>query len=241
MRTTIAEFEADWRHLARSGRARALVERLGANEPHLATVGLVDLTGLIELLAPTSSLSPTRRAELIAALVRQAHIDPLVERTILQAILPGLIGVGASLSWGRGGGWVDPGEFAGDLLSSALEVIRGFAGEDRPYALLDILNAVRHRLRRARQRHRRYVVRQAICDPPDSPDPLDCHAEAIERIEFARTLERARLSRNERALLIGNVVIGYTLSELGEASGIDRRELGARRRRLADRLALVGP
>ena len=69
-------------------------------------------------------------------------------RAILQALLPGLVTVARRLSWGSGGDWVDGRSFFSDLLTTTWEVISDWSGQDRPYALLDILSATRCRMRR---------------------------------------------------------------------------------------------
>ena len=52
------------------------------------------------------------------------------------------------LQWGRGGEWQDGEEFFGELLSTTWLVLQEWSGQDRPYAVLDLLSAIRCRLRR---------------------------------------------------------------------------------------------
>ena len=50
--------------------------------------------------------------------------------------------------WGSGGDWDGGGAFFADPVTTAWEVIVDWAGDDRDYAVLDLLSAIRCRLRR---------------------------------------------------------------------------------------------
>ena len=56
--------------------------------------------------------------------------------------------VAGKLRWGQGGEWQDGEEFFGELLSTTWLVLQEWAGQDRPYAVLDLLSAIRCRVRR---------------------------------------------------------------------------------------------
>ena len=87
-------------------------------------------------------------ARLIRVLLREAGADPFICRMLVQALIPGLVTVAGKLQWGRGGEWRDGEEFFGELLSTTWLVLQEWAGQDRPYAVLDLLSAIRCRLRR---------------------------------------------------------------------------------------------
>ncbi len=78
----------------------------------------------------------------------------MIPRALLQALVPGLLSVAKRLSWGRGGDWESGGPFFSDLVTTAWEVIADWAGQDRPYAALDLLSAIRCRSRRQLVAHR---------------------------------------------------------------------------------------
>ncbi len=67
---------------------------------------------------------------------------------LVQALIPGLVTVAGKLQWGHGGEWRDGEEFFGELLSTTWLVLQEWSGQDRPYAVLDLLSAIRCRLRR---------------------------------------------------------------------------------------------
>ena len=87
-------------------------------------------------------------ARLVRVLLREADADPFICRMLVQALLPGLVTVAGKLRWGRGGEWQDGEEFFGELLSTTWLVLQEWSGQDRPYAVLDLLSAIRCRLRR---------------------------------------------------------------------------------------------
>ena len=87
-------------------------------------------------------------AAVVRVLLRESGSDTLVPRILLQALIPGMLHIAARLRWGRGGAWPDGSSFFTELISVTWEVISGWAGQDRPYAVLDLLSAARCRIRR---------------------------------------------------------------------------------------------
>ncbi len=69
-------------------------------------------------------------------------------RFLIQALLPGLLTVAKRLRWGQGGEWDDGSEFFSETLSITWMVLFEWSGQDRPYAVLDLLSAIRCRMRR---------------------------------------------------------------------------------------------
>ena len=87
-------------------------------------------------------------ARLVSVLLREAGSDPFMTRMLVQVLMPGLVTVAGKLQWGRGGEWEDGNEFFGELLTTAWFVVQEWAGQERPYAVLDLLSAIRCRMRR---------------------------------------------------------------------------------------------
>jgi DNA-directed RNA polymerase specialized sigma24 family protein len=106
----------------------------------------------IEVLAHMRAASGRHRREeaahIVRVLLREAGADPFVTRMLVQALVPGLVTVAGKLRWGQGGEWQDASEFFAELLSTTWLVVQEWAGQDRPYAVLDVLSAVRCRQRR---------------------------------------------------------------------------------------------
>ena len=103
-------------------------------------------------------------ARLVRVLLREADADPFIGRMLVQALLPGLVTVAGKLRWGQGGDWQDGEEFFGELLATTWLVLREWAGQDRPYAVLDLLSAIRCRLRRQLFRAKDLGERAATLD-----------------------------------------------------------------------------
>jgi hypothetical protein len=166
-------------------------------------------------------------------MLRSEAVDPLISRAILQAILPGLVTVARRLAWGAGGDWTHGGAFFADLLATAWEVIIEWSGQDRAYAVLDLLSAVRCRSRRQLLRQRT-TRRETLLDPdlashatsyPFGRTALDDLAIAIDN------LSGHGLDPADAAVLYGHRVLGLSINELANISGESRRRLERRRDR----------
>jgi hypothetical protein len=169
-------------------------------------------------------------------MVRTQSVHQLIPRAILQALVPGLVTVARRLSWGAGGEWADGGTFFTDLTTTAWEVITEWSGQDRPYALLDLLSAVRCRMRR------QIMNRRSDREIAASPDlerrlglrtstelsDLEILAQAID------DLSGNQLDPTDAAVLYGNRVLGLSMTELAKMTGRSRRFLTDRRRRAED-------
>jgi len=231
----IDQLNAEWGSLCVSSESRRALTRLAAAEPLIASIGVDDLGALVGALRHASgTLGRTDAAEALRAMLRSQAVHPLLPRAVLQAIVPGLVTVARRLAWGAGGDWEDGGAFFADLLATAWEVIIAWSGEDRAYAVLDLLSAVRCRLRRQilRQRaaHERVELgleaREDLLGRPgaDMTD-LDALARAIE------DLRGHGIDPSDAAVLYGNRVLGLSIAELAQLTGRTRRNLTERRQR----------
>jgi hypothetical protein len=231
---------AEWEATCRSPESLLALSRLAEAEVEVAALGVSDLGALLGALRRAEG--PEERdhaARILQAMLRSQAVHPLVPRAILQALVPGLITVAQRLGWGAGGEWDDGGAFFADLLATAWEVIVAWSGQDRSYAVLDLLSAIRCRLRREAERHRatrRHVALGLDADSTGPPDhsggitDLDVLARAIE------TLAGQGLDASDAAVLYGNCVLGLSISELARMTGRSRRHLDGRRHRAAQEL-----
>ena len=171
-------------------------------------------------------------ARLISVLLRESADDPFLSRVLVQALLPGLIGVAGKLRWGKGGEWRDTDEFFGELLETAWLVLQEWAGQDRPYAVLDLLSAIRCRMRRqlfrAKDRNGR-AVPLGVETEDSSWGRAETGLEELTRILIER--HRGGMRPEEVQVLYANSVLGYSISELATMTGRDRRLLYAYRHR----------
>lgn len=239
----MSQLDEDWRAVCRSPASRAALRRLCEVEPDVAAVGATDLGELVRALRPPLRGLGARRPEervrpavTLRAMLRSQGVHPLVPRAILQAILPGLVGVARRLSWGTGGEWGDGGSFFVDAISTAWEVIVEWSGEDREYAVLDLLSAVRCRLRRQLLRHRAQTARADPTPSVDAVRPVPCGLGASDLDELAHAIDGlygSGIAAADAAVLYAHGVLGYSMTELAAVTGRSRRHLGARRDRAA--------
>lgn len=228
---------ADWEARARSPEAVVALRRLAQAEPALDRSDWRDLEDLLCWLRGARSCGEREEAAaVVRAMLRAADVHPLVPRAVLQAVVPGLVSVARRLSWGAGGDWEDPAAFFTDCVCTAWEVIVEWSGDDRAYPVLDVLSAVRCRLRRQLVRQRRarqqLVLGFEVASLPTVPwqrgqSDLDELARAI------GDLEDAGADPGDTAVLYAHRVLGYSISELSRRTGRSRRHLGQRRDRAA--------
>jgi hypothetical protein len=233
----------DWESLRRSQASRDALRALAHAEPEVARIGAADLGDLVEALIGSSRAAQRtergrRERDLAGALFRAAlrsgHVHPLVSRALVQALVPGLVGVARRLTWGKGGEWESQGAFFVDTITTAWEVVEEWGGQDRPYAVLDVLSAVRCRLRRRVRRHQNLRLSERLA-AEDERLPEGATLSGSDAEELARAIDRERpgLDAGDAAVLYAHRVLGYSLSEISARSGHSRRFLAARRDRAA--------
>jgi hypothetical protein len=105
-----------------------------------------DLRDVVDALEIRSTLCVLERAQIVRVLLEDAN-DPLVHRTLLQTLLPGVVSVCRQLRFGDGI-IRDPSETLATAVALASELLVDWAGESRQYSAPDILSALRGRLRR---------------------------------------------------------------------------------------------
>jgi hypothetical protein len=241
----IEQLNAEWRTLGRSPGAVRVLHALAARDPDLAR--LVHGSGpgperpgpcatpcdLIEFMGRASGRQARERAAaLVRVLLREAELDPLVARFLLQALIPGMLTIAARLRWGQGGDWRDGSEFFTELVSTTWEVLADWAGQDRPFAVLDVLSAARCRIRRQLFRERDLRKRHVHATPEVMATKTARSETELE--ELARTLLDLRqrgMRPEEIEVIYAQHVLGYSISELAAVTGRDRRSLYVRRDR----------
>ena len=235
--------QQDWESRRRTASSRDALSALVRAEPDVGAVGARDLGDLVDTLVGTAPSARgagrgpeerARAAALFRAMLRSGCVHPLVPRALVQALTPGLLGVGRRLGWGQGGEWDSSAAFTLDAIATAWEVVEEWIGQDRPYAVLDVLSAVRCRLRRRIVRHRTMQRSERLVSFEDHLSERAA-VDGSEVEELARAIERERgnLDAADALVLYAHRVLGYSLSELAAWSGHSRRLLAARRDRAA--------
>jgi hypothetical protein len=244
----IQQLNAEWRTLGRSPGAVQVLHLLAERDPGLAR--LVLGTGpehpgpcptpfdLIDFMGRASGRQPREQAAaLVSVLLREADVDPMVPRFLVQALIPGMLTIAARLRWGQGGDWSDGSEFFTELVSTTWEVVSDWAGQDRPFAVLDVLSAARCRIRRQLFRERD-LRKQHVRLTPDvtaqRTDQSETDLEQLTRVLI--DLHQQGMQPEEVGVMYAQHVLGYSISELATVTGRDRRSLYSRRDRGQRRL-----
>jgi len=230
----IDQLMIDWQGVSRGAEAERALNLLAAQEFDVASTGACDLFELVaKLRGAIGDPAGTWAPAVVQAMLRSASLHPLIPRSILQAILPGLVTVARRLSWGAGGEWPDGGTFFSDLLTTSWEVINEWSGDNRPYALLDILSAIRCRMRR------QIVGGRTAKERPIGPDfERQLTTGACSGLSDLEVLARAildlsgtQLDPTGAAVLYGHRVLGLSMTEMSKMTGRSRRFLADRKKR----------
>jgi hypothetical protein len=247
----IEQLNTEWRTLGRSAGAVRALHRLAERDADLSR--LVHGPGSGSAAVPPPCPTPSdlidhmrqakgirgreEAAALIRLMLKEAPLDPLVVRCLIQALLPGLLTIAARLRWGQGGDWDDGSEFFSETLSTTWMVVTDWAGQDRPYAVLDLLSAIRCRMRRrlfrARDLRQQQVQMTAgVFEPRARNTETDLEVLARTLIDLRQEGMRAE----DVEVLYAHHVLGFSIAELALSTGRDRRSLYARRDRGRRRL-----
>ena len=167
-------------------------------------------------------------ARLIRVLLREAGSDPFIGRMLVQALIPGLISVASVLQWGVGGEWRDGDEFFAELISTTWLVVQEWAGQDRAYAVLDLLSAIRCRLRRHLLRSKELSNRLLPLESADYDRDMRNETDLEELARILINLHSEGMDHEEVQLLYAQHVLGYTIAELATTSGRERRARSTR-------------
>jgi hypothetical protein len=243
----IDNMTAEWQYVGRSPGAVRALRAVAGRDPGLSGLVLGTATDAAPCPTPCDVVEHMRRASgraqreeaarLVRVLLREADADAFVGRMLVQALLPGLITVAGKLRWGQGGEWQNGEEFFAELLATTWLILQEWAGQDRPYAVLDLLSAIRCRLRRQLFRAKELGERAVTFHPGEAverPAPAETDLEELARILV--DLHRAGMRTDDLQVLYAHHVMGYSIAELATMTGRDRRALYARRDRGQRRL-----
>ena len=240
----IDQMAAEWHSVGRSPAAVRALRRIAHGDDALARLVLgrpgdpppcrTPCDVVEHMRGAVGRVQREEAARLVRVLLREAA-DPFIGRMLVQALVPGLVSVAGRLRWGRGGDWQHADEFFAELLSTTWVVVQEWAGQDRPYAVLDLLSAIRCRLRRQLFRAKDLAAQTV---------PIGTHgvrgaATETGLEELARALidlHDEGMSPDEVQVLYAHYVLGYSIAELSVQTGRDRRALYSRRDRGRRRL-----
>jgi DNA-directed RNA polymerase specialized sigma24 family protein len=234
---TIQRLRSEWQALGTAPPSRSACHRLAEREPAVAALRVDNLAELIAALSLSSvRLSRHDAAGVITAMLRSADVDALIPRAIIQALIPGVLGLSRRIDI-AGGPWSDLDAFYADAISALWELTMSWSGAYRPYAAGDLLSAVRTRLRTLQASEHRHRYRQA-----STPDALDTLPASIGRTGeelLAAAIADATghgLNPTDAAVLYATRVLGMTFGEVADLAGIPAHHLRRRRRNAVGRM-----
>jgi hypothetical protein len=170
---------------------------------------------------------PAAKNGLLAALARRAPSDDFAMRTMLQALLPGLVNVAKRLAREAADD-----ELEAQVLTEAVYRIRHYPLDRRPRSVaanvtLDVFGTIV----RDRSRRRTASARDVVVLPPNGGDP------SVEVVELVATAwSQGRLTTRDAQLLLSVAVGSDTLRRRAEREGVSYGAMTERWRRARDRL-----
>ena len=216
-RATTAALDDEWRTVATSSAAHAALERWRAEEPLLA-----DIADLDAVLALRRHADASRRV--LSFLARQAPTDPLAARTLLQALLPGLVHIATVTA-------SDDRDAVEEFVALAWERIRTYPPTRPGSVAANVICDVRKRYRE----HRELDVPRGVQLPEvgaltSAPSAEDVALEQLVVNESLRALiRRGWLDRDDARLIVETRLLDVDETELAARAGMRRRKLMVRR------------
>ncbi len=226
----------DWTVVGTSQASVEALRALANAESSVADVGAGNLAELLAALSDRSNrLTSEEMAAVIAAMLRSASLDPLIGRGLVQALMPALIVMMRRFMWKAV--VHDSAEvLATDIVTTAWEIVTEWSGEDRPWALRDLLSAIRQRVSRQLERERRVDAYRSTQDIDQVPAPPDRNT-FDELVAMIRSLPDGYLDEQDTAVLYGSL-IGYSQMELAQSTGETESRIDYRVKRALRRLAV---
>ena len=222
MAPILQKLDREWAELASSPRARLALLRWANSNPDLA--GNRDL---VEVL--TRRRDPARSHPVLMALAALAPEDDIAARTLLQAVLPGLITLAA-----RAGN--DDEAALDEMVSLAWERIRTYPGQRTGSVPANILLDVRKRYRQ----HRRIEVPDSVdmaADPADrAPSVEDQVLGRLLVDELVRAQQDGMMSRPVLVTILRTRLLDEPLADLAAEQNVTAQLLCHRRWRAEVRL-----
>lgn len=213
--------DQEWAALSRSARARRTVTSW-SDDPALE--GFDDPAAIVAALR-AGRRDPAAANRVLAGLARRAPFDDLAARTLLQALIPGLVNVAKRI----GRGIIDE-ELEAQVLTEAVDRIRNYPLERRPRAIAaNVTMDVFHRASRHAAATMQLIDEPIAADPADDPS-----AEVCAIVQDA--LDRGRIRPVDADLLLSIAVGHDTITSRARREGVSYEAMNERWRRARNRL-----
>ena len=202
----LEQLRHEWQYVGRSALARTTLERFVQHHGELRVGHLADLCDVVTVLEVHSGHDVLERAAIVRALLEDAS-DPLIHRTLLQTLVPGVVSVCRQLRFGDGI-IRDPRDTLAMAVGLASELLTDWAGQSRQYAAPDVLSALRGRLRRWLLKEKAALRAVSVYEAPD--------LQAVPASPLATRLDSYRGSQHDRLarLTYARVFEGRSLRDL---------------------------
>ena len=205
----LGQLRREWDHAGRTSAARTSLQVFRERHPLLDLNTLDDLCDVVNVLESKSGRCVLERAEIVRALLEDAQ-DPLIHRTLLQTMLPGIVSVCRQLRFGDGI-IREPSDMLGMALGLASELLVDWAGQSRQYAAPDILSALRGRLRRWMLKEKASL--RVVAGYEHAEEPAREDSPLLTRLDSFRGSKHERIAR----LTYSRVFEGRSLRELAKS------------------------
>jgi hypothetical protein len=218
---TLAALDHEWLTLSRSPAARTRLIRWGRAEPRLA--GLENLDQVLELRR-----DPALAPAVLATLAAFAPGDAIATRTLLQAMVPGLVNLSITA------GYDDPAALD-EMISLAYERIRTYPATRRGSVAANVLLDVR----KAYRRHRLIEKPKSTAGVDVAPKAPSAEDQALGRsviAELAEAQRRGVVSDRALALILRTRLGDVPLQTIAREEHVTIHCLVARRSRAERRL-----
>lgn len=222
MRQTTRALDQEWQaHYAHTDRGRRALTRWSWSEPTLR--GLSDLEAVLDARRDAS-----RGGEILAALARLAPTDGDAARTLLQAMLPGLVRMGLH----RFGD--DPGAIE-EIMALAWERICSYPAQRQGSVAVNVLVDVRKRYLADRHMGSREVSTAVLEDSRVAPSAEDAALSGLAIGELVRSA-RGAVTDEALGLILRTRVDDVPLRQVANEDGADHQRLQCLRWRAERRL-----
>jgi hypothetical protein len=228
MAPVLHRLDQEWSVLARSPRARRALMRWAATQP--ALTGYRNLDDVLQ-----ARRDPDRARPVLHALAVLAPVDDLAARTLLQAMIPGLVCLSGT------SGNDDP-DAIDELVSLAWERIRTYPAHRAGSVPGNILLDVRKRYRRHRRIHAP-TGHELPVEPPDTASTEDVALDRALLGDLARAQRAGTMTAAVLSTIVRTRLLDEPLATLAAEQRITARLLRQRRWRAELRLrdlALAG-
>jgi hypothetical protein len=202
----LGQLRREWPGIGRTRAAQVALEGLVERHPTIGLGHANDLCAVVDVLEIRGGRSALERAEIVRALLEESG-DPLIRRTLLQTLLPGIVSVCRQFRFGEGI-IRDPSETLGVAVALACELLVDWAGQSRQYCAPDILSALRGRLRRWLLKEKAALSSITHFDQMDEPAAIN--SPLLARLESYRGSQYDRIAR----ITYARIFEGRSLREL---------------------------